>query len=442
MLSIPSLWTQIDFSFGKSDRAEEFIGRSGDQLLNVCQFVHDEKVVEPFLPSTLDNIHRLQWLEIFSFHTGFDRVLGSFASSAPELKHIGITNDPTRSNGEIKLSSSKFFGGRLPKLTRLSLNYLDTDLRGFNLPSLRRFILARIISISVRDLTSFFERCPLLEFIEISLHYTSEPPAPPPVNRVRLATLKELRFDRTASASGLLDHLILPKCADMKLEGQFTGEEFDIFGEPAARIHPSSIDHLPATREITKAVAMPNSCDFSGPNGDLRFIWSDEARGSFNGRYFTSLSPVFVLDIRELLVGQNTTAGSPWKQTVAGARGAFSVLTKVEDLTIVNCETGPLFAALGVAKDGRMFLPELQRLTIYVGLGNVKVLALIRCAEARKERSKPLGKVTVIFKEELGDDSVRELESLRAFVGELIYYVGAAPKLSREIDDNGETWLM
>jgi len=51
----------------------------------------------------------------------------------------------------------------------------------------------------------------------------------------------------------------------MMLEGEFAGETLAQDGPPAARIHGSSIDHLPVTRGITKAVAMKNSCTSSGP---------------------------------------------------------------------------------------------------------------------------------------------------------------------------------
>lgn len=434
LLSTPSLWTQIDFSFYKSKQAiEGFLGRSGDQLLDVRLFLSDEKDAESCLPSTLDNIHRIRWLKIVSFHPHFDRVLESFASSAPELECLAIVNNLTAASEETKLP--RIFGGRLPKLAYLSLNHLDTDLRDFDFPSLTRFVFTRTTKISVRDLASFLERCPLLEFAGISLPYTPEPPIPPPKSRVRLAALKELRFDQTASTCGLLDHLILPKCTEMTLKGLFTGEEIDWAGYPAARIHPSSIDYLPVTREITKAAAMPNSCILSGPNGNLRFWSFDLTRGRFDAWYFTSFSPIFVLEIRELWVGQNGATRAPWNQTVAGARGAFGVLTKVEDLTIVSCETGPLFATLGAIAGDCVLLPGLRRLTIYVGFGDVEVPTLVQCAKARKKHSRPLGKVTVIFEEEPGADFVGELESLRAFVGELVYSVGVTPRLFWETTD-------
>ena len=136
----------------------------------------------------------------------------------------------------------------------------------------------------------------------LPLHATFAHP-PPPQTRVRLVALKELRFDLTASTCGILDHLILAKCKEMMLKGMFTGEEVDIHGDPAARIHPSSIDHLPVTRGITRAVAMPNACVLSGPNGCLRFWFFQGNCNNFDAGYFTSLSPISVSEIRELLVG-------------------------------------------------------------------------------------------------------------------------------------------
>ena len=272
----------------------------------------------------------------------------------------------------------------MPKLTSLTLSYLSTNLRDFTFPSLTQFNFMAGTSISVRDLTSFFERCPSLELIRIRL--SCQPPTHPPRRRVCLPALKELRLDQSACITGLLDHLILPKCTEIVLKGrQFTDKTLDAYGEPAARIHPSSIAHLPVMRGITKAVTMPRSCTLSGPNGNLAFWCFEGTREHFDADFFTSFSPISVLQIKELWIGRESRSGRkhPREQTAAGVQGASGVLTKVEDLTIVSGEMGAIFAALGATVDGGILLPRLQSLTIYVGRGNLDVLSLIQCAKAR-----------------------------------------------------------
>ena len=446
LLSTPSLWTQIDFAkSANSQQAEGFLRRSGNQLLDVHQFLEDEDHVDPFLSTTLRNIHRLRSLDITSSLWHLERVLTRFARSAPELKHLTISNDPNITDRDMKLHNT-IFEGRLPKLTSLTLNYIHTNLRDFNFPSLTRFTFLTGTKISVRDLASFFERCPSLEFIQICLSYTPQPPTAPPRRRVPLTALQELRLDQTACTTGLLDHLVLPKCREVMLKGQFTGEALDQYNSLAAQLHPSSIDHLPVTRGITKAVAMPNSCVLSGPNGTLRFWCFEGARTNFDAGFFTSFSPISVLQITELWAGQRTqfyfgNKSRPWKQTATRVRGAFEVLTKVEDLTIVSCETEPFFTTLGTTVNGGVLLPGLQRLTIYVGCGDLDVPALIQSAKSRKEHFRPLGEVTVVWEEDPGVNVMQEVELLRVFVGELIYRVGKAPKLSWKDDDSdGDFW--
>jgi len=439
LLSTPSLWTQIDFSTSMSKQAKGFLGRSGNQLLDIHQFLEDEDHVEPFLSTTLRNIHRVRWLDIDSFFPHLERMLIRFTEPAPNLEYLEITNNPNITGRDMKFDNT-IFGGRLPKLTSLSLHYLRTNLRGFDFPSLKRFVFTTGTNISVQDLASFFERCPLLEFIQISLSYSPQPPVAPPGERVRLAALNELKFDHTASTSGLLDHLVLPKCTNVMLKGQFTGETLDQYGEPAARIHPSSIDHISVTRGITKAIAMPNSCILSGPNGNLRFWCFEEVRGNFDAGFFTLFSPISTSEIRELWVGQRTEfyfgdSKDPWKQTIAGVRGVFEVLTKVEDLTVVNCETEPFFATLGAALDDGL-VPGLRSLTIYVGCGDLNTPALMQCAKARKEHSRPLREVTVVFKAEPGADVIQEVESIGEFVGELTHRIGETPELIRQRGDS------
>ena len=54
LLSAPSLWTQIDFSvLAKSQQAEVFIRRSGNQLLSIYQDLTFQDDIEPFLSITL-----------------------------------------------------------------------------------------------------------------------------------------------------------------------------------------------------------------------------------------------------------------------------------------------------------------------------------------------------------------------------------------------------
>ena len=428
LLSTPTLWTQIDFSKSpKSQQAKGFLSRSGEQPLDIYQLFEQDDHIEPFLSITLRNMSRLRRLEIFSFLHYLEDLLESFSVSAPVLEYLHVANETSETERDMELPT--MFGGRLPKLTNLSLHSLHTDLRGFSTPSLTRFIFSTSTDTSIQNLISFFERCPLLEFIHLDFPLTPEPPTLPPKKRVRLTSLKELELDQRASTSGLLDHLVLPKCVKMMLKGEFTGEELSKYGDRAARIHPSSIDHLPIMRGITKAVAMRNSCVLSGPNGHLRLFFFDETRDNFDREFFTSLSPISVLEIRELWVGQEITRnGRPLGQTTAGARGAFGVLTKVEDLSMVNCNTKTFFSALSTTSYDGIILPRLQRLTIYVGRGDLDIPALIQCVKARKGCSRPL-EVTVVFEEKPGADLVEGVESVREFVGELYHHVGLAPRL-------------
>lgn len=443
LLSTPALWTQINFSVCKSQQATAFIDRSGEQLIDVYQFIENADSAKPFLPVTLLNIHRLRRLEIISTHPYLERVLKLFTKSAPELEHLDIMNHLSSTDRDMEFHDTTF-GGRLPKLLSLSLHCLRTNFRAFKFPSLTRLCFATETKTSVQDLTSFFERCPLLEFIQICLFYTPQPPTPPPRQRVRLPVLKELKLDGTASTCGLLDHLILPKCTEMTLRGRFTAEEFDIHADPPAQIHPSSIDHLPVTRGITNAEAMPNSCILSGPNGRLRFRCSRGDRDNFDANFFTFFSPTPAFEIRELSVGARVELGNgrkAWEQTVAQVRGAFGALVKLEDLTIVNCQTEPFFAALGATTDDLVLLPALRKLTIYVGYGDLDASTLVRSAEERFERSQPLGKVTIVFDNEPEADVIPAVESLRGFVGELNHSVGETPELRWDSESERHPWV-
>jgi hypothetical protein len=439
LLSTPSLWTQLDFSTPDSKQAKGFLRRSGNHPLDIYQYLRAEDHAEPFLSTTLHNVYRLRRLKIESWFWHFEPLFARFTRSAPELEHLYLAVGDPNVSTDVKLPGT-IFGGQLLKLRSLSLAWVHTNLRDFNFPSLTRFDFATGTEISVRDLTSFFGRCPSLESIKLRFSFSPQLLTAPPKKRVRLAALKELILDQMASTSGLVDHLILPKCTEMLLKGEFTGEIFNQFDEPAARIHPSSIDHLPVMRGITKAVAIQNSCVFSGPNGNLRFFCFDGTRDNFDAEFFTSFSPISISEIRELLVGKRPGARSgPWEQTAARVHGAFGVLTKVEDLTVVSCEMAPFFTTLGTTVDGAAPLPGLRKLTIYVRCGDLDISALIQCARARLECSQPLKEVTIIFEDEPGADVIQEVQLLREFVGELNYRVDATPVLNWE-GESGGSW--
>ena len=108
LLSTPSLWAQLDFSTPESKQAMGFLGRSGKRLLDIHQIFEDEDHVEPFLSTTLRNIHRLQRLEITSFLPYLERVLALFTRSAPELKHLEIANDPNITDRDMKFPNAIF----------------------------------------------------------------------------------------------------------------------------------------------------------------------------------------------------------------------------------------------------------------------------------------------------------------------------------------------
>ena len=130
-----------------------------------------------------------------------------------------------------------------------------------------------------------------------------------------------------------------------------------------------------------------------------------------------------------------TIWSSPWRPSVTGIRGVFVFLTRMEDLTIVDCDTRPFSTALGVTTaidtGGGILLPALRRLTIYVACGDLDIPDLIRCAKARKKHSRALEEVTIVFRE-VGAAAlglIRSVEPLRQFVGEVNHRVGETPML-------------
>ena len=130
-----------------------------------------------------------------------------------------------------------------------------------------------------------------------------------------------------------------------------------------------------------------------------------------------------------------TIWSSPWRPSVTGIRGVFEFLTRVEDLTIIDCNTRPFSTALGMTAaidaGGGILLPALRRLTIYAVCGDFDIPDLIRCAKARKKHSRALEEVTIVFGEVgvAAPGLIRSVEPLREFVGEVNHRVGETSML-------------
>ena len=133
--------------------------------LNIYQHLEDTEHVEPLFATIIRNLSRLRRLEIISCLDDFDHLSERLSGSAPVLEHLWVANF---TDYEVKFPRA-ILGGQLPKLSSLTLWLFRTVLRGSNFPSLTRFNFMTGAKISVLNLTLFFKRCPLLEFIQIRL---------------------------------------------------------------------------------------------------------------------------------------------------------------------------------------------------------------------------------------------------------------------------------
>ena len=199
LLSTPSLWTQLDLlPLSQKRRWASLIGPGNNPSTSINIWI--ARIMRcPSFPPSPHNLYRLQWLEVDSCPSYMERVLTPSTRSIPDLKHLTVANDPDGTNrhrGHINTSlppvrdtklPSTIFEGHLPKLISLSLHYLRTNLRAFNFPSLMRFnFTVASTNMSVKDLASFFERYPSLEFIQLLLEYAPQLPTAPPANGFNL----------------------------------------------------------------------------------------------------------------------------------------------------------------------------------------------------------------------------------------------------------------
>lgn len=204
-------------------------------------------------------------------------------------------------------------------------------------------------------------------------------------------------------------------------------------------------------RGITKAIAIAGIYIFSGPNGNIALSYGSGGFGEglcaeifvsslyFHGRDSDLCEEIFppVPEIKVLWVGGE----EPWLQGIHEIKDAFKVLEGLEELIIVGCHTQPFSTVLRMTTNldegGRILLPVLQRLTIYVVSGDLDIYDLTRCVGARKEHSRPLEKLTIVFKKTPTERLICMVKPLGEFVGEFEYLVGEAPALVPESVNDG-----
>lgn len=225
-LRCPSLWSQIEVSGPESEHLNELLTRSKKASLTVHADIYDPRYKEG-LKTVLNEIDRIETLEISTVRTVFSNIFDTQPTSAPRLRRIAIKNASASADG-----IPPFFAAcSLPKLREVQLyNFPILFNHPFFAPTLTRLAVSSFASAllpppRVSDLTRVLTDMPLLQHLEYAGVLIGDDAAP---RNIALTRLQCLNLYNGFSGQihpyvKLLDQLCIPASAKVFLD--FTSAE-------------------------------------------------------------------------------------------------------------------------------------------------------------------------------------------------------------------------
>lgn len=367
-----------------------------------------------------------------------NKLIPKLQKPAPLLEHLVVAvEDTAHTNDDREAPFPLLFDGELPRLTRLSLEYVSPHPTWFNISNLTTFHLVHTGSHggSSSQLLRFFEQNSGLEEVFITYHgpFVDNAPAHHIVN---LPRLQKLRLGDCPSKPGILHHLVLPLGVEVALRPYVPSHVIGIAADLPLRVQ-NSPSFLTGISRISFAEGSQTNAHFTGPHGTLYIRAScgadraDHDPHDLASRCIYTFEPLDVSGVKVFLIENYSPTRRNSLESVqdSGIHNCLRSLPKLHTLILVSCANATHFQALQMPdpdKDGfSIVCPDLKRLFIDVSgsrrpemsFPHFPFLDLLSMAETRASLGIPLDRITVKSTHPLFEDS--DLASLLQFVGTL-----------------------
>jgi len=262
-ISWSALWTDLD---GVSvDKAKVYLERSKSYPIDLSLSGNKGPVFcDAFFGIILRAIRRLRSLTFNGTQNYLDNISTHLSCPVPLLECLSIAGPNCY---WYPVLTSAHFGGDLPSLRMLCLEWIRTELPWRTMVGLTSLKLVDISSVSVGQLLDFFESAPRLCNVEL-LSATSTPD----VQNGRLVSLacrKKMYID-DGRLFPLLDHLLIPVGARLTTSVAVSARPIED--------HPprflANLKNLHDFRRIRLSGCQSGTVRFSGPNGVVTMIHS------------------------------------------------------------------------------------------------------------------------------------------------------------------------
>lgn len=365
----------------------------------------------------------------------YNKSIPNLQKPAPLLEHLVVAVDDvmyTDDNREAPFPL--LFNGQLPRLARLSLEYVSPHPTWFDISNLTTFHLVHTGSHggSSSQLLRFFEHNLALEDVSIIYHGPFVDNAPPR-QIVNLPRLRKLRLGDCPSRPGILHRLVLPPGVEVVLKPYIPTPAIGIAADLPLRVQ-NSPSFLTGIDRISFAEGNQTNAHFSGPYGTLyiRASCGGDRAGhdshDLASRCIYTFEPLDVSGVTVFLIENYSPTRRNSLESVqdSGIHNCLRSLPKLNTLILVSCANATHFQALQTPdpdKDGfSLVCPDLQHLYIDVSgsrrpemsFPHFPFLDLLSLAETRASLGTPLDRITVKSAHPLFEDC--DLASLLQFV--------------------------
>lgn len=428
----PTLWTH--FACKDLARTHTFIERSKSAPFHV-------RLSSKFCPQSLSALipyaKRFESLKMELLASElYGQWLHKLKKPAPLLEQLVVAVEDIRyTNDDTQAPLPLLFNGDLPRLTRLTLEYVSPHPAWFNISNLTIFQLVHTGSRggSSSQLLQFFERNSGLEEVSITYHgpFVDNTPSNHIVN---LPRLRKLRLGDCPSKPGIVHHLALPAGIEVSLKHYMPNPVVGIAADLPLRIQHSP-NFLTGIDRISFAEGSQSSAHFTGPHGTLYIrapCIADEGNygpHDLASRCIYTFEPLDVSGVTEFLIENYTPMRRNSLESVqdSGLHHCLRSLPKLHTLILVSCASATHFQALQMPdpdEDGfSLVCPLLKHLFIDVSdsrdpemsFPRFPFLDLLSLAETRSSLGTPLECITLKSAHPLFEDS--DLASLLQFVG-------------------------
>ena len=387
-VSRSSLWT--DFDCLDEKKTPVYLQRSNSSpislSLNLSLGISSCASFFQIIPPA---IGRLKSLSIEGPSEDLEVVTSHLSHPAPLLNHLSIRLSPGYVPDRYLALPFALFNKDLSSLRTLCLESVHTELPWRNMVNLTSFTLYYTPPgvVSVKRLLDFFENAPYLE--EVGLYFVTLTAGAQNSRLVSLAFLKSMRIEDDNPASVLLDHLLIPVGAKLKIQADMLS--------PLIGVHlPRSLDNLRNLTNFTTIQLHPDGpspgMKFSGPNGQVDIILTTgsptslllESLGEFN----TSNTERLGIDNGDL------PTGDPLYR-------ALIPMKALRTLSLSRCRNLDIFIRAlqpAISSSEVVVCPKLEQLVFVLHSFETmsSITSVVEMAEARASRGEKLRNVRIV----------------------------------------------